>query len=165
MSPNRIELELTLRCNQSCPCCNRHCNVYESFKDSDMTQNQIVEFVGEVRGKGKYWKELAIMGGEPLIHPDFDAVVHYLYQELVGFGLVKKLQIWTNGKEVAEYDGLPVRYLACNQPTVPDEKIDIIVSDNAHRKLHYQAFMAPKDTGQQRIPCRLKENCGIVLNA
>ncbi len=165
MNPKRIELELTLRCNQSCPCCARHCNVYDGFKDSDMTREQIIKFCCQVFAKKKIWDTLAIMGGEPLLHPLFEGTICHLYDALVLPGLVKKLQIWTNGKEVCEYNQVPVRYLAFDQPSVDDEKIDIIISDNAHRKLHYQTFMAPKDTGQQREPCKLIHSCGFALNA
>lgn len=160
----RIELELTLRCNLACPTCSRHCNMYSPCKDTDMNAMQLGRFMSQVETKGDVWDTVAVMGGEPTLHPLFSDVMHALWERLVKPGHVKTLQMWTNGTSVIDLGALPVRYLAPDTESVPDGRIHIITADHS-TKVHYQALLAPKDTGQVRAECEALGVCGIALNA
>jgi len=162
--PKRIELELTLRCNNACPTCNRHCNVYDPFIDSPMSAEQIERFIKQVEDRKKVWNILAVVGGEPTTHPAFAETVRSLWDRLVCPGLVHTLQIWTNTKIPIDLGDLPTVVLGEDDVSVPDGKIHIVVADHT-AKIHYQAFLAPKDTGQVRGPCEPLGVCGFVLNA
>lgn len=160
----RIELEITLRCNQHCPTCNRHCNVYDRHSDSDMSYGQLQRFFSQVEERGDVWDTLAIMGGEPTLHEMFRDITAVCWKRLVQNGLVKKLQIWTNGKKEIDLDTLPVRYLKPDEESIEDGFIHIITADHS-TKLHCQALMSPTDTGQIMRQCKMLEQCGIALNA
>ena len=160
--PRRIELELTLRCNMSCPTCNRHCNVYDKFADSDMAMDQICRLGDEVKTQGESWDILAVMGGEPTLHPDYPEIVTGL-SSWVRAKLVRDLQIWTNGLVAPSIAHVPLRWLAPDEVSKPDGYAHIIIADHS-RKIHSQMFLAPKDTGQVRAKCTLRDRCGIALN-
>jgi len=129
-----------------------------------MTALQLGRFMTQVEEKGDVWDTVAVMGGEPSLHPMFKDIVAALWGRLVKAGLVKVLQVWTNGTIEMDFGDLPVRTLAADEESEPDGHIHVIVADHK-AKLHYQAFLAPKDTGQRRAPCESLGICGIALNA
>ena len=160
----RIELEITLRCNNYCPTCNRHCNVYDRFADSDMTEEQLERFVRQVEDKGDVWDSVAIMGGEPTLHPLLKETTEKIWSRLVKTGLVKNLQIWTNGKIPVDIGDIPITELETHEEIVLNGTVHLVIADH-DKKIHYQALMAPIDTGQVRIRCPKLAICGIALNA
>jgi len=149
--PPRIELEITLRCNLACPTCNRHCNAYGDLSDSDMTLDQIRRFVRDVQTSGRRYEYIAALGGEPTLHPQFAEVMEILHEGLVAKGYAQRLRIISNGV-------LPI----------PESVLDLcpeVVTSDHETKPHYEAFIAPKDTGQERALCSVLRNCGISLSA
>lgn len=145
-----IELEITLRCNVSCPQCSRHCPVVD-YSDSDMTMGQILTFAKHVVETRSEIGILSIMGGEPLLHPHFVDIVRFLHRELLP-SRVGLIQVATNG-----------------QIQLPDEVktlqgLRIIVSNPALKR-HRAQFVAPRDTGQLVKHCLVPATCGIAANA
>lgn len=146
-----VELEITLRCNLSCPTCNRHCNVYHGYEDTDMTMEQIDRFVSHIKGSHTPWRAVYVLGGEPTLHPEWVDILVKLHDELRVPGHIRQLAMTTNGRV-----------------DIPPEirERDIRVSVTRHdQKQHYQTFVAPCDTQQERWPCPVLRNCGVSLSA
>ena len=74
-----IDLVITYDCNLKCFDCNLVCGQAPS-KES-LSLDQINKFIKESVSIGKKWKMITLMGGEPLIHPDFleilDLIINY----------------------------------------------------------------------------------------
>ena len=145
-----IIMEITLRCNSTCPQCSRHCNVF-SYGDSDMTLAQIDKFISQVFSSGVKLGHILIMGGEPTVHPDFVKIVTMLYEKLYIPGKVKILHIYTNGI-------IPI------QEPITDMPVEIFTSPPSS-KHHRCQYIAPCDTGQEVKICDNPTVCGIALNA
>ena len=141
-----VELEITLRCNHACPSCSRHCNIFD-YGPTDMSMLEIEKFVKEAQAS-KGVKILSVMGGEPTIHPRFVDIVELLHQDLVKPGVVGLLRIATNGKK-------PLPRLSFKPATV--------VSLPSQKK-HRYSFIAPQDSGQATLNCRVPYTCGVALN-
>jgi len=129
-----------------------------------MTDEQIDRFIKQVVDRDETWDTVAIMGGEPTIHPRFKEIVSKIWHELVRVGRVRHLQVWTNGKLPIDIGELPVTMLGMNDESHPDGTVHVIVADH-EKKMHYQSLLAPSDSGQARMRCPSLGICGIALNA
>ena len=96
-----IDLQITLRCNVKCPNCIKFCNMKDStglnYSDSDMTMDQIDNFIQQIKNlnhKGKY-QLVCITGGEPLLHPNVEEITFKL-EKLRKQGHFKELTINSN---------------------------------------------------------------------
>lgn len=147
-----IELEITLRCNRACKCCNRHCNAFDfmPLDDSDMTLHQIDKFCSQVAESRHRLDRISVMGGEPLLHPQIEAIMRMLKQRLVKQHLVRELQLATNGDLLK---ATPPRALEYAQNRVRWTKQEFV-----------DMFCAPIDLDRQRHHCRVPHYCGIALN-
>lgn len=65
---DHIQLEITTFCNLSCPNCDRNCGTAPS--DERMTLAQVVQFLRESRARGRAWRRIDVIGGEPTLHPE-----------------------------------------------------------------------------------------------
>jgi hypothetical protein len=88
-----VELNITLRCNKKCWACNRLCNVYPYTKDDDVTLEQIDRFIEQA--KTIPVNKVKVLGGEPLLHPQFKEIYNKLLQALKD-GIIHALKIDTN---------------------------------------------------------------------
>jgi len=145
-----IELEITLRCNANCPQCSRHCPVLD-YADSDMSMNQIHIFAAQIIELDARVELLSIMGGEPLLHPNFMDVVQFLHERLVP-KRVLRMQVATN-------DILPLPSEVLRLPHVR------VLRSRPSTKRHRAQFVAPRDTGQETRYCQVPDTCGIAVNA
>jgi len=149
-----IELEITLRCNIACPGCSRHCS-YLDYSDSDMTLEQIDKFVAEVKNHGDV-DLISVMGGEPTIHPDFEIIMLKIYSELFQKGVIKRLQIVTNGV-------IPVSEVI---KQLPLSVITVLWERDKLQNFRCQ-LVAPIDTGQEMKDwrdCEVLRCCGTAVN-
>lgn len=146
---NSIQMEITLRCNAKCAHCSRHCNMFE-FGKSDMTIEQINKFIHQVKCSKQVLNQIDIMGGEPLLHPNFETIVRLIYSALVKTGYVKRLRISTNG-------------LIPMPEAIKEMPIEIVVSP-PNEKRHRAQLVAPKDTGQKIKYCFVPYEFGMALN-
>jgi len=82
-----VELDITTKCNLSCPNCVRFSNFHSTWKALDMVA--IYDFVAKNK---KYGKNLTvkIIGGEPTIHPNITEILTLLNEDF-------HLMIATNG--------------------------------------------------------------------
>lgn len=64
---NRVEIEITTRCNLSCFNCDR--SVRQAPSNECMSLEQIEKFVNESIELNWDWKWITLIGGEPTLHP------------------------------------------------------------------------------------------------
>ncbi|MDI6891362.1 MAG: radical SAM protein, partial [Thermodesulfovibrionales bacterium] len=90
--PVSINLDITVACNYSCT----HCVDAKILNTGDkFSQVEIFKTIEVLRSNGLK-SIILIGGGEPLLHPQFEAVVHYIKT----FGL--QLSIVTNGSNISK---------------------------------------------------------------
>jgi hypothetical protein len=87
---DRIEIDITYRCNQRCVSCNRRCT--QAPSDEDMPIDEIDRFIAESRKLDWRWGQIHILGGEPTLHKDYVEIFHRL-KAICGNVLVR-----TNGR-------------------------------------------------------------------
>jgi len=144
----RIELNLTLRCNAKCPNCNRCCDLYPERTD-DVSFSQFADMVREVRATPSEVTRIKVVGGEPLLHPDFESVCDAL-SGLVAGGYVGKVKIDTNG--ILEV--LP-RY---RKPHIS------FSGTKPKKKVHLPYLWSPTDLKLPIKPCSQPRFCGLSLD-
>lgn len=145
-----VELNVTLRCNQRCPNCNRCCNLFPHRTD-DMTAGQIVNFLAQLRFSDLRVKRVKVVGGEPLLHPEFPLIWDLL--ELgVNEGLIRSVKVDTNGT-------LPI-------PAVHPHPRMRIGGCPPRRKRHIPYLWSPVDLGYtvNGNACRMPYRCGMSLD-
>jgi hypothetical protein len=135
-----------------CTNCNRLCHLFPGRgKEEDMTVDQIQRFIGQVRQSPVKVKRIKLLGGEPLLAPDFVPAYHIL-REAILEGLVQKVKIETNGI-------LP-------RPDVPDHPAIQWAGKPPHKKRHLPTLWSPTDFGLPiTAPCSMPRICGISLDA
>lgn len=68
-----IEIDITYACNLRCQNCNR--SVGHAPDARHMPLEMIERFVDESVAMDKRWRRIRVLGGEPTLHPQFDAVI------------------------------------------------------------------------------------------
>lgn len=71
-----IEIDITYRCNLRCPRCNRSCS--QAPEDLSISPYRVRDFVDQSIDRKKHWKHIAVVGGEPLLHPQVIDILHEL---------------------------------------------------------------------------------------
>lgn len=156
-SRSRIEIDITYRCNLKCINCNRSCTQAPSNLDMDI--DSIRRFVTSSIEKNIYWKVIRILGGEPTLHPNFEAILYEILRYKIEYPEVC-LVIVTNG-----YGDTVKRALL----RVPPH----FYIENSQKQNHIQEYFepfncAPMDDRQFtnsdfRNGCSNLELCGIGL--
>ena len=83
-----MEIELSLRCNFSCP----YCYAGKDALENELTTGEIRDAITQAKGLGA--KKIILLGGEPMIYPDFWAIVDFI----LDLGLA--IELFTNGSVV-----------------------------------------------------------------
>jgi hypothetical protein len=73
---HRVEIEITTLCNLRCVNCDR--SVRQAPSGERMTVEQIDRFVDESLEQTWAWERITLLGGEPTLHPELDAVLRSL---------------------------------------------------------------------------------------
>ncbi len=73
---NRIEIDITYRCNLRCTNCNRSCT--QAPSTDKMTAEQISRFIKESIEARRRWKTIRILGGEPTLHDGLAEITEML---------------------------------------------------------------------------------------
>jgi hypothetical protein len=68
-SRERIEIDITYVCNLRCLNCNR--SISQAPEKLHISLSRIRQFVDESIARGKRWKGIRVLGGEPTLHPEF----------------------------------------------------------------------------------------------
>lgn len=72
-SRDRIEIDITYACNLHCLNCNR--SVRQAPEALHIEIDAIRRFVDQSIARGKQWKRIRVLGGEPTLHPKFFEIV------------------------------------------------------------------------------------------
>jgi hypothetical protein len=154
-SRDLIEIDITYDCNLRCMNCNRSCR--QAPSETGMTLAQIERFCHESMKKGKRWKRIRILGGEPTLHPDIDRILECLHDAFGAQGT--KIEIVTNG------------FGKANQ--VLRRLPEWVAVDNSNKRgpvqEHFGPFnVAPTDRLRYRFTsfgngCQVPETCGVGL--
>lgn len=75
-SRDLIEIDITYKCNLHCLNCNRSCT--QAPSDEHMSLGMVGAFVDESIQKGRAWRRIRVLGGEPTLHPEFDKIIFEL---------------------------------------------------------------------------------------
>ena len=145
-----IELNITLQCNLACPNCNRMCNVYRD-RTEHMSVEQIEKFIEQARNNGGV-NRLKVIGGEPLMHPQFVDIYNLLLKATKD-KIIQSIKVETN-----------------NTMRVPD--VERIGSIGFHglrqsKKIHQPFLWSPRDLGFENGPqtrCPQIKKCGYSLD-
>lgn len=92
---NKIELEITTKCNLNCFQCDRSCR--QAPSDEYMPVEQIKHFIHESIRAGKKWAFIVIIGGEPTLHPNIYEICDILIDYKLKHSPNTKITISTNG--------------------------------------------------------------------
>lgn len=154
MKSLRLELNLTLACNHACPACNRLCDRFPK-RTGHMSLEQVdklCEQVQDAQTEGRASvKRLKVVGGEPLLHPDYPEV-HARLCAAADAGIFQSVKIQSNGI-------LPKPKGLATSPRVR-------FSGMAFGKRGHLPIWSPEDHGQVwQEGCMMIGRCGASLDA
>lgn len=92
---DKIELDITYKCNLKCHGCNRSCGTVPT--EEHMTIEQIQEFIDESITLHHHWKLINVLGGEPTLHPNFYTIIRMLYEYIMRYSPDTILKVVSNG--------------------------------------------------------------------
>lgn len=160
-SVERIELIITYKCNRRCYNC--EASVRQAPSNDYMTVEQIQKFVDESIEKQIKWKNIRVLGGEPTLHKDIQAIISVLFKYKQKFNTKTQITIVTNGT------GKLVN-------TVIDELVDEfhINVQNSNKKSDIQPQFSPVNQAPIDVEeyknmdftkgCWITTACGIALD-
>jgi hypothetical protein len=150
MGFNRLELNITYRCNLHCKGCNRLCD--RTVLDEDISEGDIDLLVTRLKNEKRRLRRIKIVGGEPTLHPDFVDICLVL-SLAVKQGLIDKVVVNTNGTTLDKWKGFNPQGI-------------IWKVSRPSRKTHRPFLWSPKDLGLvSRGPCKMVSVCGYSLDA
>lgn len=138
-------INVTYRCNWSCRHCLQLCDVWKQ-PCSDVTPEQVDQFVEQAAALPLYF--VRISGGEPTLHPEFEAILDYVDEKLVRNGPARYGGVDTNTP-----DGtikLPPHW---TQISFPNK-----ARHNAHLISPHELGIRSEDCGKF---CRIQNRCGL----
>lgn len=124
---NKIQIEITSKCNMQCPSCDRACGIAPS--EERMSLTQFSEFINESLDLGWAWRRIDILGGEPTLHPEIMEIIgevsryresHKSWVRFTTNGLgkadniLKKLPSWVNIRNSKKEIGKNRSFVAYN---------------------------------------------------
>lgn len=116
-----------------------------------MDLGQIQKFIDQVRENSTKVSRLKLLGGEPLLHPQFNEAYRML-MDAIDEGLIQKVKIETN------------RILP--KPDVPDHPQIQWAGKSYGKKKHMPVLWCPADVGLKSVGiCKNPTRCGISLDS
>lgn len=159
ISLDRIEIDITYRCNLRCINCNR--SIARAPSNLSMSIADIVRFIDETMAQNRKWKSIRILGGEPTLHPDFRAILELLICYRNDHNPGCSLEVVTNGMGRAVQEQLE---------WIPK---DVLIDNSAKSSNINPVFrpfsMAPIDSSVYGMAdyangCEIMESCGMGLS-
>ncbi len=156
-SRDQIEIDITYLCNMNCINCNRSSS--QAPSNEYLTVEQIKKFIKESIDRNLKWKRIALLGGEPTLHPNIIEILNLLLKFKKDHTPSTRIQLVTNGS------GKKVNSILAKVP----EGIEI---RNTLKKSKFQYFYqfnnAPKDSvlyknADYSKGCVIPSACGIGL--
>lgn len=156
-STDLIEIDLTYLCNLRCNNCNR--SSAQAPAAVHIQHADIQRFVEQSIQQNRHWRRIRILGGEPTLHPEFDAIITTLLT-LKTHNLADCIQLVTNGY------GSKVQAALENLPSGIDVENSAKVSNTQPAFGPFND--APKDSKRYRFTdfrhgCDIMHSCGIGL--
>lgn len=149
---DHIVIDITYDCNMSCNNCNRLSNLCKR-PESNMSIDDIKKFIKESEETGNPLRSIAVSGGEPSVHPDFEKIMVLLSEYCSKNSIYLYLQ--TNGKTLDKINKLPDNVQINN------------TGKNSNNPYHYPFTIAPVDINfyyEDNNPCDTPFTCGRCLN-
>lgn len=103
-SRTSIEIDITYACDLQCSHCNRSCTQAPSREH--MGLGQIRRFVSESVRAATPWSRIRVLGGEPTLHPDLDAILATLLRYKHEHAPGCRVMLVTNGHSEATRERL-----------------------------------------------------------
>ena len=153
-SLDSIEIDITYRCDLGCNNCDRSCR--QAPTNDDMSVEQITTFLDQSLQNGREWKRIRIMGGEPLLHPNIETILH-LFSSYKECRPMTEIELYTNGLPKKRNISIP-------------ENICIHSTEKKHSvNSQFEPYnLAPidlfGDNGDFRKGCWITSYCGAGLN-
>ena len=96
---NSIDVQLTLNCNLNCHYCSRNCAIMNPLGDFFYNTSKLKKDFERIFNfpDSESIYSIALLGGEPTLHPDFDEIVKFFYNERQKRNLKFILVLVTNG--------------------------------------------------------------------
>jgi len=95
ISRDKMEIDLTYKCNLRCKGCNRSCE--QAPDDIELPIDYIEKFVNRSIKREIEWKKIRLLGGEPTMHSKIQEIL-YLLADYKEFYPRSRLEIVTNGQ-------------------------------------------------------------------
>lgn len=154
LNKKEIMLNITLRCNLSCYNCNR--SAIQAPSNEDLSPEQVKRFIKESTMLNWKWKRIALIGGEPTLHPKLFEIIDIISK-------YKEINPSCNFRIVTNGCGREVREVLSDLP----EWIEIINSNKESIVQKFSSFnIAPIDLKKYTgidfsRGCPITENCGV----
>lgn len=158
----RLEIEIISFCNLKCYGCNRFCSQAPT-KDL-MTVEQIDKFVNESIDLNYKWEIIAILGGEPTMHPNLADIIN-LIEKYRAFNPSVQMVFATNGTNWSVTKELPEYYRINNSRAIKNTANDRNIISTFHNMLYAPIDRKEKDLLKYRSisSCGVTINCGMGL--
>ena len=146
------EIDITRRCNFSCPGCNHLCNVIKDAS-SDMSQDDVASIVEQINACDSAPKRVIVVGGEPTLHPRCVEYCRYIKEHLRSYSQLRMNTNFSNREVASAVEALGydlADYLGTRDP----EELKI-----KKAAVHYNSMLSPKDEG---IPVSDPHSCFIL---
>jgi Radical SAM superfamily len=151
-----VDLDITTRCNLTCPNCSRSVGVAPA--DESLSLEQLDRFFHQSRALGWRWRSIKLVGGEPTLHPQFGEILDFLATHHQA-NPACEVRLVTNGH------GRRVRETLSSLPswvTVKDS--DKQSNDHAFHSYNVAPIDVPKyQRADFRRGCFVTEYCGVAL--
>jgi len=148
---DRIELDLVSFCDKKCPGCVRFC---DRQRGNERLQMEDIEtFMVDTVDGNKVWSSVAVLGGEPTLHQQFEKITFTL--SLLYPDLAKRIAIVTNGFGKQE-----------KLAHVP-RCVEVVESKKDEHGADYftNVCRSPMDIGIQPTSCAIVTNCGLSFSS
>ncbi len=154
-----IEIDITYECSLCCFSCDRICG--QAPSEERMSVSQIDKFIKESINRGKRWRQITLLGGEPTMHPDLSEIVRLLLAYKRDFSPGTTMQLVTNGfseRTRIVLSSLPgeVKIKNSGKRSSRQEDFDTITVAPADRIIYR---FADYSNG-----CDITDKCGMGLN-
>ena len=161
---NRIEIDITYRCNLGCRACNRSCA--QAPTTEQISVERIKSFVNESIAAGKCWEFINVLGGEPTLHPQLAEILSCLIKEYIRpHAPTAQIQIVSNG-----YTAASRQQLAALRAQFPELLVDYASFKTSNTVDYFTPFNdAPVDDpafaqADYTAGCWVARDCGVNLN-